>query len=101
MVPHIRVEEAIGRVIGDAPCAVTAIADDQRGERLVVFYAGRDVSPADLWQRVRESGLPLLWLPKRENFYPLDELPLLGTGKLDLRALKLRAQALAESTREA
>jgi acyl-[acyl-carrier-protein]-phospholipid O-acyltransferase/long-chain-fatty-acid--[acyl-carrier-protein] ligase len=33
-------------------------------------------------------------LPKRENVYAVDELPLLGTGKLDLRALKALAQEL-------
>jgi len=95
MVPHIRIEEAIAAVIGDAPCAVTAIADVERGERLVVLYAQSDLSPADLWQRISETDLPRLWLPKRENFYPVEALPLLGTGKLDLRGLKTRAQELA------
>ena len=95
MVPHIRIEEAIGNVIGDAPCAVTAVADDQRGERLVALYVHAGLSPAQLWQRLSDTELPRLWLPKRENLYPVEELPLLGTGKLDLRAVKMRAQALA------
>jgi acyl-[acyl-carrier-protein]-phospholipid O-acyltransferase/long-chain-fatty-acid--[acyl-carrier-protein] ligase len=95
MVPHIRVEEAIGAVIGDAPCAVTAVADEQRGERLVAFYARQDITPADLWQHLSQTGLPKLWLPKRENIYQVGELPMLGTGKLDLRAVKDRARELA------
>ena len=95
MVPHIRIEEAIGNLIGDAPCAVTAVADDQRGERLVALYVRPDLSPAELWQRLSDTDLPRLWLPKRENLYPVEELPLLGTGKLDLRAVKSRAQELA------
>ena len=95
MVPHIRIEEAIGSVIGDAVCAVTAIADEQRGERVVALYAGSELSPVELWQRLSETALPKLWLPKCENLYPVKEIPLLGTGKLDLRALKLRAQELA------
>jgi acyl-[acyl-carrier-protein]-phospholipid O-acyltransferase/long-chain-fatty-acid--[acyl-carrier-protein] ligase len=95
MVPHIRIEEAIGRVFGDAACAVTAIADEQRGERVVALYAGCDLSPIELWRRLSEIDLPKLWIPKCEILYPVKEIPLLGTGKLDLRALKLRAQELA------
>jgi acyl-[acyl-carrier-protein]-phospholipid O-acyltransferase/long-chain-fatty-acid--[acyl-carrier-protein] ligase len=95
MVPHIRIEEAIGNLIGDAACAVTAVADEQRGERLVALYVHPGLSPAELWQRLSDTELPRLWLPKRENLYPVEELPLLGTGKLDLRAVKTRAQALA------
>jgi acyl-[acyl-carrier-protein]-phospholipid O-acyltransferase / long-chain-fatty-acid--[acyl-carrier-protein] ligase len=95
MVPHIRIEEAIGNVIGTAACAVTAIDDEQRGERVCALYAGCELTPAELWQRLSESPLPKLWLPKRENLYAVKEIPLLGTGKLDLRAVKLRAQELA------
>ena len=92
MVPHIRVEEAIGKLIGEYPCAVTAVPDEDRGERLVVFYTDPGITPSDLWQRLSESDLPKLWIPKRENFYLLESLPTLGTGKLDLRALKSLAQ---------
>jgi len=67
----------------------------RRGERLVALYVHPALSPADLWQQLSETDLPRLWLPKRENLYPVEELPLLGTGKLDLRAVKTRAQALA------
>jgi hypothetical protein len=34
-----------------------------------------------------------LWLPKRENIYQVDSLPTLGTGKLDLRAVKAKLVA--------
>jgi acyl-[acyl-carrier-protein]-phospholipid O-acyltransferase / long-chain-fatty-acid--[acyl-carrier-protein] ligase len=73
---------------------VTGIPDEHRGERLVALYV-HSASPSELWQRLSETGLPRLWLPKRENLYPVDALPQLGTGKLDLRAVKLRAQMLA------
>jgi acyl-[acyl-carrier-protein]-phospholipid O-acyltransferase/long-chain-fatty-acid--[acyl-carrier-protein] ligase len=94
MVPHLKVEEAIGSVLECAPCAVTAVADAQRGERLVALYVSPGLAPGDLWQRLADTALPRLWLPKRENVYAVDELPLLGTGKLDLRALKALAQEL-------
>ena len=46
MVPHIRVEEALSTILGEAPCAVTGIPDEQRGERLVALYVDSGVSPA-------------------------------------------------------
>ena len=39
MVPHMKVEEMINEVLGSPPPAVTALPDEQRGEKLVVFYA--------------------------------------------------------------
>jgi acyl-[acyl-carrier-protein]-phospholipid O-acyltransferase/long-chain-fatty-acid--[acyl-carrier-protein] ligase len=97
MVPHLRIEDAISGLLGDATCAVTAIADEQRGERLVALYV-HSLSAAELWQRLSETDLPRLWIPKRENLYQVPSLPLLGTGKLDLRALKSLAQELAAVT---
>ncbi|SPE22355.1 AMP-dependent synthetase and ligase [Candidatus Sulfopaludibacter sp. SbA3] len=95
MVPHLRIEEAIGKILGDAPCAVTAIADDQRGERLVALYVHPEMRSEDLWQQLAATDLPRLWLPKRENVHLVESLPLLGTGKLDLRGLKTLAQQLS------
>jgi acyl-[acyl-carrier-protein]-phospholipid O-acyltransferase/long-chain-fatty-acid--[acyl-carrier-protein] ligase len=95
MVPHGKIEEALAEILGGAPCAVTAVADGQRGERLVVLYVAPEVGAAELWERLARTDLPRLWLPKRENLYAVESLPLLGTGKLDLRALRARAEALA------
>jgi acyl-[acyl-carrier-protein]-phospholipid O-acyltransferase/long-chain-fatty-acid--[acyl-carrier-protein] ligase len=97
MVPHGKVEEAIGAVLGDAPCAVTAVADGVRGERLVALYIKPELKPAELWERLAATDLPRLWLPKRENLYQVESLPLLGAGKLDLRTLKVWAEDLTAS----
>jgi acyl-[acyl-carrier-protein]-phospholipid O-acyltransferase/long-chain-fatty-acid--[acyl-carrier-protein] ligase len=94
MVPHLRIEEEIAAALGGAPCAVTSIADDHRGERLAALYVA-DAAPAELWQRLAATGLPRLWIPKRENLYPVAELPHLGSGKLDLRAVRRQAAELA------
>jgi acyl-[acyl-carrier-protein]-phospholipid O-acyltransferase / long-chain-fatty-acid--[acyl-carrier-protein] ligase len=98
MVPHVKVEEAMAAVLEGAPCAVTAIPDEQRGERLAALYAASGVNPAELWQRLAATDLPRLWLPKRENLYPVESLPQLGTGKLDLRALQEMARRLSQVT---
>jgi len=97
MVPHLKVEEAVYAIIGDHACAVTGIPDEQRGERLVVLYTRTDLAPADLWRSLSEMDLPNLWIPKRENFYQVEALPTLGTGKLDIQGVKARAKQLAGS----
>jgi len=95
MVPHVKVEEALSALFGEHSCVVTGIPDEQRGEKLVVLYTHPEIAPADVWRRLSETDLPKLWLPKRENIYQVKSLPTLGSGKLDLRAVKAMAQELA------
>jgi acyl-[acyl-carrier-protein]-phospholipid O-acyltransferase / long-chain-fatty-acid--[acyl-carrier-protein] ligase len=93
MVPHVKIEETISRSLDDQSCAVTSIPDESKGERLVVFYTKPGVTAQELWARLCESELPRLWIPKRENIHWIEALPLLGTGKLNLRELKRLAEA--------
>jgi acyl-[acyl-carrier-protein]-phospholipid O-acyltransferase/long-chain-fatty-acid--[acyl-carrier-protein] ligase len=93
MVPHVRVEDAINAVIGEAAAVVTAVPDAAKGERLVAFYARPDLPAERLWDELSTSGLPRLWIPKRENLVPVEALPTLATGKTDLR--RAREMALA------
>lgn len=92
MVPHVKIEETLAEILGDSPCVVTAIPDESKGERLVAFHTSANVLPETLWLRLCESNLPKLWIPKRENLYYLGAIPVLGTGKVDLK--KVRALAL-------
>jgi acyl-[acyl-carrier-protein]-phospholipid O-acyltransferase/long-chain-fatty-acid--[acyl-carrier-protein] ligase len=95
MVPFLKIEEVISQVLGDAPCVVTAIPDESRGERLVALYMNPDVLPETLWSRLSESSLPKLWIPKRENLYYVDAIPLLGSGKVDLKKVRELALEMA------
>ncbi len=88
MVPHVRVEDAINTVLGEAACAVTAVPDAAKGERLVAFYTRADVTPAELRDRLDATDLPKLWLPRRDALVVIEAIPTLGTGKIDLRRLK-------------
>ncbi len=96
MVPHIKVEEKIQEILGDAQpsCAVTAIADEKRGERLAVLYTGTQIQAREIWDRLMKTDLPKLWIPKAEDFYRVDELPILGSGKLDLKKIKARVEEM-------
>lgn len=98
MVPHLKIEEAVNAVLETGNGAVTAIPDEQKGERLVVFYTDPALCPEEVWRRLNESALPKLWIPKRENLYFIEALPILGTGKLDLRTLKAMALEKAHCT---
>lgn len=37
---------------------------------------------------------PKLWLPDKSNFHAVAEFPLLGSGKVDMQALKAEARRL-------
>jgi acyl-[acyl-carrier-protein]-phospholipid O-acyltransferase/long-chain-fatty-acid--[acyl-carrier-protein] ligase len=99
MVPHLKIEETVHDILGDQPCIVLGIPDDQRGERLVLLYTQTETTSKEVWQRLSESDLPKLWIPKRENIYSVDSIPTLGTGKLDLRGAKATAIELASASR--
>jgi len=49
----------------------------------------------ELLKRLRDSGLPKLWVPRKENFFAVPALPYLGSGKLDLKRVNETAQRLA------
>jgi acyl-[acyl-carrier-protein]-phospholipid O-acyltransferase/long-chain-fatty-acid--[acyl-carrier-protein] ligase len=95
MVPHLKVEEALQELLGPARCVVTGVPDERRGERLAVIYIGNAATPADMIRHLESSGLPALWIPKRDNYYPVDEIPRLGTGKVDLKAVRALAMECA------
>ena len=90
MVPHGAVEEAIHEALDteDIKAVVVGKPDETKGERLVVFHLKMSKSPADLIQNMKERGIPSLWIPKSNDFIEIDEIPLLGSGKLDLQKVK-------------
>lgn len=96
MVPHTAVESAILDALGTAdPCvAVTSLPDPKRGERLYVLYSAEmSATPADVVRRLQAGDLPRLWIPSADDFIKVEAIPILGTGKTDLRALKAAASA--------
>lgn len=90
MVSHSAVETALQEALGCASdtLAVTGVSDEKKGERLIVVYR-RDLGDAAGFQdAVRKANIPNLWKPDSNAWIPVDELPVLGTGKLDLKGLK-------------
>lgn len=92
MVPHLRVEEEIQAFLADEDeeellAVVTAVPDEKKGEKLIVVHLPIDKTPDEVIEALRGRGLPNLWIPSADSFMEVPELPLLGSGKLDLKGL--------------
>jgi acyl-[acyl-carrier-protein]-phospholipid O-acyltransferase / long-chain-fatty-acid--[acyl-carrier-protein] ligase len=95
MVPHILIEQEITRIIDETPndepeiiCAVTAVPDATKGERLIVLHKPIQKPVREIMDKLQQAGLPNLWIPSSDSFMEVEQIPLLGTGKLDLRGVK-------------
>jgi acyl-[acyl-carrier-protein]-phospholipid O-acyltransferase/long-chain-fatty-acid--[acyl-carrier-protein] ligase len=102
MVPHIRIEELLTKIVedpndeegeGEAQIAVTAVPDSDKGERIIVLHKPLNKSVDQVLKELGEADIPNLWLPSADSFIEVPEIPILGTGKLDLKAVKELALA--------
>ena len=98
MVPHIKVEDNLHEMaeLTDQTFAVTGVPDEKKGERLVVLYQNLDESAVDsVIEKLTICELPNIWKPRGDQFFKVDALPYLGTGKLDLKQVKILATELS------
>lgn len=98
MVPLEKVEEELHLALNtsERKCVVTAIPDERKGERIVVLHLplnGKTVE--ELREALNARGLPNIYLPGQRDFYQVEELPILGSGKIDLKKCKQQAMELA------
>jgi acyl-[acyl-carrier-protein]-phospholipid O-acyltransferase / long-chain-fatty-acid--[acyl-carrier-protein] ligase len=87
MVPHGTIEQKIMDVFGweqgdTQPVVVTGVPDAAKGEALVLLTT-TDVTLEEVRTRLAAEGLPNLWVPRL--VHRIDRIPILGTGKLDLK----------------
>ena len=75
---------------------VAGLPDEKKGERLVVLHKLPDEKLAACLEKLAQSDLPNLWKPRADQFFRVEQFPLLGTGKLDLRKVKELAAQLAK-----
>ena len=90
MVPHIKIEEKLHELAGvtEQTFAVTGVPDEKKGERLVVLHTLNDGQLQPILEKLTTSDLPNLWKPRPDQFFHVEKLPYLGTGKLDLRNVR-------------
>ena len=99
MVPHETVEAAINKVLGldaetERRIAVVGVPDEQKGEAILLLstIAGRALEQEciDLRYKLLDEGLSSLWCPKR--IIPVNEIPVLASGKLDIKSCEALAK---------
>ncbi|MDW8309235.1 MAG: AMP-binding protein [Verrucomicrobiales bacterium] len=97
MVPHGKVEEKLHEAAGatETTFAVVGVPDARKGERLVVLHTLPADRLQDVLKRLPQLGLPNLWLPRANQFFHVDQLPRLASGKMDLRTIRELALRLA------
>jgi len=90
MVPQLKIEDKLSELAGVAEHAfvVIGVPDDKKGERLVVLHKLAEAELTAVLEKFAASDLPNLWKPKADAFFRVENFPMLGTGKLDLRGVK-------------
>ncbi|HJX97501.1 MAG TPA: AMP-binding protein [Chthoniobacterales bacterium] len=97
MVPHEAIEQKIINLLDlagrdDRVIAIMGVQDESKGEALVLL-AALDLDLAQLRDKLREAGVPNLWIPKKIS--RVDAIPVLASGKLDLKKCQEQAANLA------
>ena len=90
MVPHLSVEQRLVEAFGwdqtEKPTlAITSIPDAARGEALVLLTT-ENVTVDEVRTRLVDTGMPNLWQPRIVR--RVENIPMLGSGKLDLKACR-------------
>ena len=98
--PHVKIEDKLHELAGvtEQVFAVSAIPDEKKGERIAVLHTLPDAKLASVLEKLAQCDLPPLWKPRANQFFHIDTLPYLGTGKIDLRGVKVLASELASKS---
>lgn len=91
MVSLTAVERIAEEVWPDNRHAVVAVADDKKGERLVLFTDNGNAEASVLSDWAKEHGTPALAIPRK--ILKLEAVPVLGSGKTDYVTLQKLAEA--------
>jgi acyl-[acyl-carrier-protein]-phospholipid O-acyltransferase/long-chain-fatty-acid--[acyl-carrier-protein] ligase len=96
MVPHLKIEEKLSELAGasETMFVIAGVPDEKKGERLVVLHKLAENELSVCLEKFAECDLPNLWKPKADSFFRVEQFPMLGTGKLDLRKVKETAVRL-------
>ena len=99
MVPHETVEEAVIKALGleneaTRRIVITGVPDVDKGEALVLISnvpgPPEHLEIIDLRYRLLDFGVPSLWIPKK--MIRVTDIPVLASGKLDLKACEAIAR---------
>jgi acyl-[acyl-carrier-protein]-phospholipid O-acyltransferase/long-chain-fatty-acid--[acyl-carrier-protein] ligase len=91
MISLAAVEVLAGDLWPQHPCAVVAVADMRKGERLILSTEKKDATRAEFMTYAKQQHAADLMIPSEVMIF--DKLPMLGSGKVDLISL---AKVVAE-----
>ena len=95
MVPHETVEDLINKALGHAEderrIAIVGVPDEAKGEALILLSSNPDIDLQDLRTKLTAEGIPALWIPKK--IIDVAEIPILASGKLDIKGCESLALA--------
>ena len=88
MVPHGTIEQKLTEAFDldqadGYALVVVGVPDASKGEQLVVLSARDELTIEAVKTKLAVAGVPNLWIPRM--VVRVDKIPVLGTGKLDLR----------------
>lgn len=84
-------KKILGVLGGEIPIICVALPDSKKGEKIVLLYVD-DMSEAEISDKIRSAKIPPLMIPAK--IYKVDEIPVLGIGKIDLKGAKELAKKL-------
>jgi acyl-[acyl-carrier-protein]-phospholipid O-acyltransferase/long-chain-fatty-acid--[acyl-carrier-protein] ligase len=81
MVSLLIVEDLAAGLVHEAAHAAIAIADERKGEQIILFTESPTLTKDQLLQLAKQNGISELCLAKQVVF--MDAIPRLGNGKVD------------------
>jgi len=99
MVPHETIEAAVNKVLGldgetERKIAIVGVPDELKGEAILLLStiagAALEQECIDLRYKLLDEGLSSLWCPK--FILPVAEIPVLASGKLDIKGCEALAR---------
>jgi acyl-[acyl-carrier-protein]-phospholipid O-acyltransferase/long-chain-fatty-acid--[acyl-carrier-protein] ligase len=89
------VEGEIGKILGEEDqIALTALSDEKKGEKLVLLLEG-EMELDTLKEKIRSLEINPLFVPS--EYFKVETLPKLGTGKADFKGAKKLAEQLSQN----
>ncbi len=81
MISLIAIEDYLSKLWPNHTHAIVAVPDEKKGEQLILVTENKEAQRQEIIEYVRNQSLSELGLPK--TIIHVDQVPLLGTGKID------------------
>lgn len=96
------IEEEVTQIIekhkqlGECRCVAIALEDEKKGEMIALLIQSlTDESYLELVELIKHSSMPAICKPR--HYFKIESIPLLGSGKVDLKRIKDLAMTLLNS----